>query len=653
MNDSCSSCGCGAAFDIQDSSSAEKSLPVGHLTETQIAEARTLALAFLGTIFGILLSENLLSIPYGTTMGLIMLMVTYGAAAWPVFRGAWQNLRRGFVFDELFLMSIASLGAIALGAWEEAVGVMVFYRIGEFFQDYAVHRSRRSIEALLNLRPDQVRVKRNGTWIASPPEQVEPGELLLLRAGERLALDGLVAEGTGTVDTSAVTGESVPRPAEPGQVLLGGYVLTEGTLTVQVTEKYEHSTLNRVLHLIESAQQRKAPVELFVTRFARFYTPVVVGIALIIAVVPPLLLPGARFYDWLYRALIMLVISCPCAFVLSVPLTYFAGLGGAAKRGILLKGAAVLDRLVHVQRIVFDKTGTLTTGKFQVSKIDVHPNHSEAQVLAYAAAATAQSNHPLAQAVQRHWKTQSDTNPVYDEGSYYEIPGHGSLVTQEGTEILAGNDRLLHLKSIPHECSSADATVIHVAYDGSIVGTVHLEDQIKADAPRVIRELRDRGVEQVALFTGDGPGPAHAVGRQTGVTEVHHSLLPEDKLERFESLLQQSSGGTTAFVGDGINDGPVLARSDVGIAMGRAGSDLAIEQADMVLMTDDLSRIPEAIDRARKTRRIVWQNILFALLVKIAVMVLGALGLATMWMGVLADVGVALLAVLNALRALK
>jgi Cd2+/Zn2+-exporting ATPase len=662
MHDSCSCCGCGTggqpscvgpAGEIHENETARKNLPAGKLTESQIAEVRTLALAFFGTIFGIVLTENLISIPYGTTMGLVMLMTTYGAAAWPVFKGAWQNLRKGYLFDELFLMSIASLGAIILGAWEEAVSVMVFYRIGEFFQDYAVHRSRSSIESLVSLRPDKVRVKRNDSWIEVPPEAVSPGELILVRAGERLALDGVVVEGSGSVDTSAVSGESVPRPAEPGQTLLGGYVLAEGTLTIQATRGYEDSTIRRVLQLVESAQERKAPVELFISRFARYYTPVVVGLALIIAIVPPLVIPGALFFDWLYRALIMLVISCPCAFVLSVPLTYFAGLGGAAKRGILLKGAAILDRLVHVRSIVFDKTGTLTTGTFRVSKIHPHSPHSEAQVLAYAAAATAQSNHPLARAVQQQWKTQSDTSPVYDEGSYYEIPGHGSMVTKGGTEILAGSDRLLHLKAIPHECTSVDTTVIHVAYDGSLVGTVHLEDQIKADAPRVIRELRNRGVEQVALFTGDGPGPAHAVGSKTGVTEVHHSLLPEDKLERFESLLQQRSGGTMAFVGDGINDGPVLARSDVGIAMGRAGSDLAIEQADMVLMTDDLSRIPEAIDRARKTRRIVWQNILFALLVKIGVMVLGALGLATMWMGVLADVGVALLAVLNALRALK
>ncbi|MCX7656318.1 MAG: heavy metal translocating P-type ATPase [Treponemataceae bacterium] len=623
------------------------------LSKEQYGEALVLVLCLGMALVGILLSEGVWQFPGSTFLAYGTLGLTYGIAALPILQGAWRNIRRGKVFDELFLMSLASIGALFLGAWEEAVGVMVFYRIGEFLQEYAVLRSRRSIRSLIALRPSVVRIHKEEGWREVPPEAVPVGSRILLRAGERLALDSRIIEGRGTFDTSAITGESLPKLAEPGEEALAGYILKEGTLILRSERTYTDSTLARILHLVEEAQQRKAPVELFVSRFARYYTPVVVMLAFLVAFVPPCILPGASLKTWVYRALVMLVISCPCAFVLSVPLTYFAGLGGMARRGILLKGAVVLDKLVGLHTVVFDKTGTLTRGEFRVAKLQAQEPHSAEELLTYAAVATIHSNHPLSRAIQQHWERQGTPLPYPDEGSFYEIPGHGSVVTFNGKEVLAGNDRLLHLKEIPHPCGEVEGTTVHVALAGKLVGSVYLEDQLKKDAPQVVRELKKRGVQNIALFTGDSARPAQQAGATAGVDEVHHSLRPEEKLERLERLMETTKGAPVAFVGDGVNDGPVLARSDVGIAMGQGGSDLAIEQADVVLMTDDLSRIPEAIDRSRKTRHIVWQNILFALGVKLAVLTLGAFGEASMWEGVLADVGVALLAVLNALRAYR
>ncbi|MCX7776126.1 MAG: heavy metal translocating P-type ATPase [Spirochaetaceae bacterium] len=623
------------------------------LNAEQIAEARLLIGAVLGTALGIVLEEGIIPFSGARPAGLVILAVVYAIAAWPVLRGAVRNLLKGSVLDELFLMSIASLGAIALGAWEEAASVMVFYRIGEFLQEYAVHRSRRSIEALIALRPAKVRVRRGDQWQELAPEEVQPGDRVFLRAGERLGVDGQVMEGQGSFDTSALTGEALPRTAEPGQMALAGWVLREGALILEAARTYQDSTLARIMRLVETAQERKARTELFIARFARVYTPVVVALAAAVAIIPPLVMPGATFSTWVYRALVLLVISCPCAFVLSVPLTYFAGLGGAARRGILIKGAAVLDSLVHLKTIAFDKTGTLTSGSFKVTALEPKDPHTADDLLAYAAAATVHSNHPLSRAIQEHWHVQGGKPIAYDEGSFHEIPGHGSSVTRHGTEIIAGNDRLLHLKEIPHTCTSADTTLVHVAIAGELAGSVHLEDQLKHEAPEVVHALKQRGVQTIALFTGDSEQPATRAAASAGIETVYHSQLPEDKLRTLEQLMQQEPRGGVAFVGDGINDGPVLARSDVGIAMGQRGSDLALEQAEVVLMTDDLRRIPEAIDRARATRRIVWQNILGALGVKVAVLVLGALGQASMWEGVLADAGVALLAVLNALRAFR
>lgn len=654
-HDTCSCCGIEAAEQCPSPEPKEqlrKVLGIS-LNAAQMAEVRTLLGALIGTALGIALEEGLVPMPAARQAGLAVLAIVYAVAAWPVLRGAVRNLLKGRVLDELFLMSIASLGAIALGAWEEAASVMVFYRIGEFLQEYAVQRSRRSIEALLALRPAKVRVKKGDQWQDLAPEEVQPGDMVFLRAGERLGIDGQILEGQGSFDTSALTGEALPKSAEPGQTALAGWVLREGSLILRASRAYQDSTLARVMRLVETAQERKAKTELFISRFARIYTPAVVAIAAAVALVPPLAVPGATFSTWIYRALVLLVISCPCALVLSVPLTYFAGLGGAARRGILIKGAAVLDSLVGIRTIAFDKTGTLTNGRFKVTALKPKDPHTAEDLLAYAAAATVHSNHPLSRAIHEHWETQVGEPITYDEGSFHEIPGHGSSVTRDGTEIIAGNDRLLHLKNIPHRCADADTTLVHVAIAGELAGSVHLEDQLKREAPDVVRALRERGVQTIALFTGDSEQPATRAAAAAGIETVFHSQLPEDKLRTLEQLMRAAPEGGVAFVGDGINDGPVLARSDVGIAMGQRGSDLALEQAEVVLMTDDLRRIPEAIDRARATRRIVWQNILGALGVKLVVLLLGALGQASMWEGVLADAGVALLAVLNALRAFR
>ncbi|MEJ5188618.1 MAG: heavy metal translocating P-type ATPase, partial [Breznakiellaceae bacterium] len=493
-----------ACSDIQEKDSLKKHGPSREkmLSKEQYQEALVLGLCFVMALLGILLNEGVWRFPGSMALSYGVLGLTYGIAAFPVLRGAWKNVRRGKVFDELFLMSIASLGALLLGAWEEAVGVMVFYRIGEFLQEYAVLRSRRSIRSLIALRPSTVRIQKDEEWIEVPPETVPAGSRILLRSGERLALDSLILEGQGTFDTSAITGESLPKAAEAGEEALAGYILKEGTLILRSERPYTDSTLARILHLVEKAQERKAPVELFVSRFARYYTPVVVILALLVALVPPFVMPGASFHSWVYRALVMLVISCPCAFVLSVPLTYFAGLGGMARRGILLKGAVVLDTLVKLRTVVFDKTGTLTRGEFQVSKLQAQDPHSAEELLTYATVATVHSNHPLSRAIQQHWERRGLPLPQPDEGSFYEIPGHGSVVSFNGKEVLAGNDRLLHLKEIPHTCREDETTTVHVALAGELVGSVHLEDQLKQDAPRVVRELKKRGVQHIALFTG-------------------------------------------------------------------------------------------------------------------------------------------------------
>lgn len=577
----------------------------------------------------------------------------YLLAGRDVLLAAARNIGRGRVFDELFLMSIASLGAFAIGAMEESIGVMVFYKIGEMLQEAAADSSRRSIRSLLATRPDKARVRRAKQWVDCRPEDILPGDFVLVRPGERVPVDGLVVEGAGSFDTSSMTGESAPRLVGVGEQARSGFIVIDAALTIEAQKIASDSSAARIIELVEKASKAKAKTELFITRFAQWYTPSVVVAALLVALVPPLLIPGQSLATWAYRALVMLVISCPCAFVISVPLAYFGGLGGAARRGILIKGASVLDALADARTVVFDKTGTLTDGSFSVRDIAPQDGFDEETLLTGALAAGTHSNHPLALAIRKSWESSGKPLPVCDDGAYSEIPGHGTVALLDGKEVLAGGDRLLHLKSVPHQCRPASGTEIHVAIAGRYAGRIGVGDTLKSDGKQALDSLRRLGVRRVAMLTGDSEASAMHVSKAAGIDEVHHGLLPEGKLQRLEEILVQERGrGSVVFVGDGINDAAVLARADAGIAMG-SGADAAVESADVVIMSGEPSRVAEAIDRARRARRIVIQNIVVALGVKLAFLSLGALGMAAMWEAVIADVGVALLAVINSSRALK
>lgn len=622
------------------------------LSPEQRKELVLLIVAFVLGLAGIILWE------FSSAIAIICLAAAYILAGYEVLRGAVRNIMQFKPFDELFLMSVASLGAFAIGAMEEAVGVMVLYRVGEFLQDVAVTKSRQSIKALLSLKAETARVLRNGQWEQIESASVQIGDLVQIRPGERVPVDGEVVEGTASLDTASMTGESLPRPAQAGTEVLSGFIVMDGVLVIRTLRLAKDSAASRIIWLVEEATKNKAKPERFIHRFALWYTPAVVFLALAVALVPPLLVPGQRFSLWIYRALTMLVISCPCAFVLSIPLSYFAGLGGAARKGILVKGAAVLDTLAKARSVVFDKTGTLTDAAFTVKHIQPADGFTAEELLSHAVLAGSASNHPLSVAVQRFYasqfgKTHQSVQPD-ESASFTEIPGHGSVATVNGREILAGNDRLLHLKQIPHRCEDIEESVIHVAVAGTYAGKIMLGDRVKADAQEALRDLKRLGVQDIAVLTGDNERPAMRTARELGGIPIHHGLLPQDKLAKVESMLNDINGrGSLVYVGDGINDAPVLARSDAGIAMGGIGTDAAIENADVVLMTDEVRRIPQLIIHAKKTQRIVTQNIVFALGFKLAFLALGALGFASMWEAVIADVGVALLAVVNASRALR
>ncbi len=588
---------------------------------------------------------------------LVPYLVIGRGVAWKAIR----NILRGNVFDENFLMTLATVGAFCTGEYPEAVFVMLFYRVGELFEELAVGKSRRSIASLMEIRPDIAHVERDGSVRAVDPAEVSVGEIIVLRPGDRVPLDGEIVEGTTSFDTAALTGESLPRDAAAGDAVISGCVNLSGLARVRVTRPFAESTVSRILELVENAGAHKSKSEHFITRFARIYTPAVVVAAAALAVIPPLFLgagDGGVWKDWILRAMSFLVISCPCALVISVPLSFFGGIGGASRRGILVKGSGYLEALAGCDTVVFDKTGTLSEGRFAVQSVVPAGGFSSYEVLAAAAAAEGYSTHPIARALAEAAPAGADApDRTADPATVEELAGHGVRARVAGRSVAVGNRRLMAIEgaALPEEAEeTAAGTVIHVAVDGVYAGRITVADALKPDAAAAIDALRRAGVRRAVMLTGDGEAAAASVAEALALDGYHAGLLPADKVERVEVLLRDTARGKKlAFVGDGINDAPVLARADVGIAMGALGSDAAIEAADVVLMDDRLSGLPTAIRIARKTLSIVRQNIVFALAVKLAVLILGALGLASLWLAVFADVGVAVLAILNAMRAMR
>jgi Cd2+/Zn2+-exporting ATPase len=613
-----------------------------------------ITLFVLGSVF----EKQLNATPYSIGAYLVFIPA-YLLSGWTVLTTAGRNILRGQVFDENFLMTIATVGAIAIKQLPEAVGVMLFFKIGELFQELAVSKSRRSISSLLEIRPDAANLKTaNGIEVVSP-ERIEVGDTIIIKPGEKVPLDGQIVEGNSQVDTSALTGESVPRTVNVGETVLAGTINQTGLLTVTVTKLFGESSISRILDLVENASSKKAETEKFITKFARRYTPIVVISSLLVALIPPLLIPGATRAEWVYRALVLLVISCPCGLVISIPLGYFGGIGGAAKRGILVKGSTFLDTLSGVKAIAFDKTGTLTKGVFKVSEIVPYNGFRQDDLFRIAAEAEANSNHPIAKSIRTAYDSYAVTRgdrPIGEASisNYTEIAAHGIQATIEGKLVLAGNDRLMHRENIAHDTCNVEGTVVHLAVDRVYAGYIIIADEMKEDAVQAIRDLRAAGVERIMMLTGDSQAVAQRMAKTLGVDTFAAELLPEDKVAAIEKLLWEfSKKGKVAFVGDGINDAPVIARADVGIAMGGFGSDAAIETADVILMTDAPSKVAEAIQVGKKTHAIVLQNIIFALTIKTIFIGLGLLGLATMWEAVFADVGVALVAIFNATRVMK
>jgi Cd2+/Zn2+-exporting ATPase len=565
---------------------------------------------------------------------------------------ALKTIARGQVFDENFLMSVATVGAFAIGEYPEAAGVMLFYQIGEMFQELAVKRSKKSITSLMDIRPDYANLKKDGNIEKVAPDTVSVGDIIIVKPGEKIPLDGIVIGGISMLDTSALTGESVPRKAEKGDAVLSGSVNQSGMLTIEVTKIFGDSTVSKIIDLVENASSKKAKTENFITTFARYYTPVVVILALLIAVLPPLIF-GAGWRDWINRALVFLVISCPCALVLSIPMGFFAGIGRAARKGVLVKGGNFLEAFNRLETVVFDKTGTLTKGVFKVTSVEPAAGFSTDTLLELAANAEAFSNHPIALSVMKEYANRKSGKQVERDklSEYTEIAGHGVSVSLNGKPILAGNHKLMAKEGVDFQESQGIGTKVYVASDGAFAGCVVISDEIKADSRNAISAMRAKGVKKTVMLTGDAPDIAEAVAAELKLDEVYGGLLPHEKVEKMEILkAQKSAKGKLAFVGDGINDAPVLAMADIGVAMGGLGSDAAIEAADVVLMTDEPSKLCDAVDIARFTKKIVWQNIVFALGVKGVFLALGAFGAATMWEAVFADVGVSLLAVLNAMR---
>ena len=592
-------------------------------------------------------------VPYQGLWRFALFLPAYFVIGWDVLWRAVRNIAHGQVFDENFLMALATVGAFCTGffgqgEYPEAVFVMLFYQVGELFQSYAVGKSRKSIASLMDIRPDYANVERDGKLLQVDPEEVAVGDTITVKAGEKIPLDGLVLEGSSLVNTSALTGESVPRQVRPGDSVISGCVNQNGLLRVQVTKAFGESTVQKILDLVENASSKKAKAENFITKFARYYTPVVVFCALALAVVPPLFV--GDWTGWVQKALIFLVVSCPCALVISVPLSFFGGIGGASRQGILVKGGNYLEVLADTELVVFDKTGTLTKGVFQVTAI--HPEGvSQQELLELAALAESYSDHPISRSLKEAWGKALDTARV---GQVEELSGRGVRAQVDGKEVWAGNGKLMEEIGLAYRPSGQVGTVVHVAAEGRYLGYILIADEVKPDAKEAIAALKAQGVKKTVLLTGDAKDVGEAVAQELGLDEAYTQLLPGDKVERVEALLQETSPkGKLAFVGDGINDAPVLSRADIGIAMGALGSDAAIEAADLVLMDDKPSKIAQAMEISKRTLRIVRQNIVFALAVKLLVLMLTPFGLANLWEAVFADVGVMVLAILNASRALQ
>lgn len=580
----------------------------------------------------------------------IVFLIVYLIVGYDVLLKALKNASKGRVFDENFLMSIATVGAVIIGEVPEAVGVMLFYKIGEYLQDIAVGKSRKSITSLMQIRPDSANLKVGSEIKVVSPEEVSIGDIIVVKPGEKIPLDGVVVDGFSMVDTSALTGESVLREIGVGESALSGFINKNALLTIEVTKEFGESTVSKILDLVENASSKKSKTENFISKFAKYYTPFVLISAMVIAFIPPLVVPNAEFLDWFYRGLVFLVVSCPCALVLSIPLSFFSGIGNSSKHGILIKGSNYLEALKNVDTVVFDKTGTLTKGVFKVTKVSP-VGISEKELIEYAAYAEANSNHPIAKSIVNYYKESIDLEKI----TYFEeIAAHGIKVKYNDLHILAGNDKLMSSENILYFPTDDIGTVVYIAVNGAYRGYIVISDEIKEDSKEAIKNLKLSGVKEVVMLTGDNEKVANKIANELGIDKVYSNLLPNEKVDRLEDIFKEKlPKEKVAFVGDGINDAPVLARADVGIAMGALGSDAAIEAADVVLMTDEPSKIAKAIEISRKTNKIVWQNIVFALGVKAIVLILSAGGVATMWEAIFADVGVALIAVLNAMRVMK
>ena len=602
-------------------------------------------------IIALIFSKNMTKIT-----SCIVFTVIYGVTGWNVLKKAFNNIKNGGFFDEYFLMTIATLGAFAIQAFEEAAAVMLFFKIGNYLQELAVYKSRKSIKALLELRPDNANVIQNNTIVSMSPEKVEINSLILVKPGEKIPLDGIIIDGTSQIDTSAITGESVPKILRVKDTVLAGMINLTGSIHVKVTKHFSESSISKILELVENAANKKAKTELFFSVFARYYTPIIVAISLLTAILPPLFINDATFSQWIYRALVILVISCPCALVVSIPLTYFGGIGGASRRGILIKGSSYLDALNKVKTVVFDKTGTLTKGNFELIKINEDKNfdsknYNNATLLQIVAEAEASSNHPIASSILRAYDQEVDFTIIKD---YYEIAGKGISANIRGLNVLAGNSNLMKSYNIDFHAIDEVGTIVYVAINNLYVGYLIISDELKPDTSSAIQMLRNLGIKSIQMLTGDNTKIAENIAQTIGLDSFYAELLPEEKVNMLQNISSNNSkNDKVIYVGDGINDAPVLALADVGISMGKLGTDAAIETSDVVIMNDSLTKIPSLLKISKKTRNIIIQNICFALTVKLLFLILGFFGIATMWEAVFADVGVTVIAVFNATRNLS